>query len=299
MERLHGAITALVTPMKDNQVDEESLANLIEFQISQGINGLVPCGTTGESATLSMEEHKRVIELTVRLVNKRVPVIAGAGANNTGEAVELTEAARESGADVVLSVAPYYNNPTQEGIYQHFKTIATSVDIPILLYNVPGRTVVNMTPKTVARLAELPNIIGIKEANHELQQVANVIRLCPPDFVVISGDDFTAFPSVCVGAKGVISVVSNLIPGEMAALMKAALAGDLAKARALHYRFFPLMEAMFAYKSPAPAKKGLHMMGKIASDHIRLPMVQMDADATDGPAAKQRLEQAMQAVGLL
>lgn len=299
MERLQGAITALVTPMKDNQVDEQSLAGLIEFQISQGINGLVPCGTTGESATLSMQEHKRVIELTVQLVNKRVPVIAGAGANNTSEAVELTESARASGADVVLSVAPYYNNPTQEGIYQHFKAIASSVDIPILLYNVPGRTVVNMAPRTVARLAELPNIIGIKEANHDLQQVANVIRLCPPDFVVISGDDFSAFPSVCIGAKGVISVVSNLVPGEMAALMKAALAGDLARAQALHYKFLPLMEAMFAYKSPAPAKKGLRLMGKIASDQIRLPMVQMDADASDGPKAMQALQQAMQAVGLL
>ncbi len=276
MQEIKGAITAIVTPMIDGGVDEESLVNLIEFQIEKGIHGLVPCGTTGESATLDFDEHKRVIELTVQTVKGRVPVIAGTGANNTLEAIELTESAKKSGADAVLSVVPYYNKPSQEGLYQHFKAIHDAVEIPMVLYNVPGRTVTNMLPDTVAKLAELPNIVAIKEAKGCLSQIADIIQKCPDDFILLSGDDFTSMPSTLIGGKGVISVTSNVEPGGMAELMESALAGKLDKANELHYKLFNLMGAMFCYPSPAPAKKGLHMMGVIKSPEVRLPMTEMD-----------------------
>ncbi|CAK8710781.1 hypothetical protein GKODMF_01935 [Candidatus Electrothrix gigas] len=275
-KNIQGAFTAIVTPMRDGKVDEQGLTDLINFQIDNGIHGLVPCGTTGESATLNFEEHKRVIELTVQVVDGRVPVIAGTGANSTAEAIELTESAKASGADAVLSVAPYYNRPSQEGLFQHFKAIAEAVDIPMVLYNVPSRTVVNMAPATTARLAELPNIIAIKEACGCLNQISEVIRLCPKDFIVLSGDDFTSMPTTLIGGKGVISVTSNVYPKAMSELMEAALAGDLVKANEIHYKLFPLMGTMFCYPSPAPAKKGLHLMGKIASPEVRLPMTDMD-----------------------
>ncbi len=276
MGTIQGAITALVTPMLNGRIDEQGMVDLIEFQIESGIHGLVPCGTTGESATLDFSEHKRIIELTVKTVNGRVPVIAGTGANNTMEAIELTASAKESGADAVLSVVPYYNKPSQEGLYQHFKTILDAVDIPMVLYNVPGRTVANMLPETVARLAALPNAIGIKEACGCLNQISEVIRLCPKDFIVLSGDDFTCMPTALIGGKGVISVVSNLEPGKTAAMMEAALSGELEKAKKLHYELFSLMGALFCYPSPAPAKKGLSMMGRIKSAEVRLPMTEMD-----------------------
>ncbi|WP_310599949.1 4-hydroxy-tetrahydrodipicolinate synthase [Desulfobulbus sp.] len=293
MRRFEGAITAMVTPMRDGAIDEQGLIDLIEFQIAGGIHGIVPCGTTGESATLSFDEHKRVIELTVKTVKGRVPVIAGTGANNTLEAIELTESAKASGADAVLSVVPYYNKPSQEGLFQHFKAILAAVDIPMILYNVPGRTVTNMLPATVARLAALPNVIGIKEASGNLSQISEIIQLCPEDFIVLSGDDFTAMPTVTIGGKGVISVVSNLEPGKTAAMIEAALRNDVAKAKALHYELFSLMGAMFCYPSPAPAKKGLALMGRIASEEVRLPMTRMDA------ASLERLKKDMAAVGLL
>lgn len=293
MQQIKGAITALVTPMRDGRIDEQGLVDLIEFQINAGIHGLVPCGTTGESATLDFDEHKRVIELTVQTVAGRVPVIAGTGANSTLEAIKLTESAKASGADAVLSVVPYYNKPSQEGLYRHFKAIVEAVDIPVVLYNVPGRTVTNMLPATVARLAALPGVVGIKEASGSLQQVSEVIQLCPSDFVVLSGDDFTAMPTVLIGGRGVISVVSNLMPGAMAQMMEAALQGNLARANTLHYRLFSLMGAMFCYPSPAPAKKGLELMGRIASAEVRLPMTQMDE------ASLTRLRKDMQGVGLI
>ena len=293
MQQIKGAITALVTPMRDGRIDEQGLVDLIEFQINAGIHGLVPCGTTGESATLDFDEHKRVIELTVQTVAGRVPVIAGTGANSTLAAIELTESAKASGADAVLSVVPYYNKPSQEGLYRHFKAIVEAVDIPVVLYNVPGRTVTNMLPATVARLAALPGVVGIKEASGSLQQVSEVIQLCPSDFVVLSGDDFTAMPTVLIGGRGVISVVSNLMPGAMAQMMEAALQGNLARANTLHYRLFSLMGAMFCYPSPAPAKKGLELMGRIASAEVRLPMTQMDE------ASLTRLRKDMQGVGLI
>lgn len=293
MQQIKGAITALVTPMRDGRIDEQGLVDLIEFQIGAGIHGLVPCGTTGESATLDFDEHKRVIELTVQTVAGRVPVIAGTGANSTLEAIELTESAKASGADAVLSVVPYYNKPSQEGLYEHFKAILEAVDIPMVLYNVPGRTVTNMLPATVARLAALPGVIGIKEACGSLQQVSEVIQRCPRDFIVLSGDDFTAMPTVLIGGRGVISVVSNLAPAKMARMMEAALQGNLAEANALHYELFSLMGAMFCYPSPAPAKQGLELMGRIASAEVRLPMTRMDA------ASLTRLRQDMQTVGLV
>ena len=293
MQKIQGAITAIVTPMRDGKVDEQGLTDLIDFQIEGGINGIVPCGTTGESATLDFDEHKRVIELTVKAVDGRVPVIAGTGANNTLEAIELTESAKASGADAVLSVVPYYNKPSQEGLYQHFKAILDAVDIPMVLYNVPGRTVTNMEPATVARLAELENVVAIKEASGSLNQISDVIRRCPDDFTVLSGDDFTSMATVLVGGKGVISVTSNIEPGGMADMMAAALAGDLARANEIHYRLFGLMGTMFCYPSPAPAKKALQLMGKIASAEVRLPMTEMD----DASIAKLTAE--MKTVGLL
>ena len=293
MKPIYGAITALVTPMKDGRVDEKSLIDLIEFQIAGGIHGLVPCGTTGESATLSFDEHKEVIDLTVKTVAGRVPVIAGAGANNTLEAIELTESAKKSGADAVLSVTPYYNKPSQEGMYRHFKAIAEAVDIPIVLYNVPGRTGVNMLPATVARLAEIPQVVGIKEACGSLAQISELLMLCPRDFIVLSGDDFSALPSVYLGAKGVISVVSNLEPGMVARMMDAAFKKDLDSANRLHFQLYNLMGAMFCYPSPAPAKRGLELMGRIASGEVRLPMAGLDA------AAEDRLRRDMRALQLI
>ena len=294
MSKIQGAIVAIVTPFIDGKIDEQGLKDLIEFHIDNGTHGIVPCGTTGESATLGFEEHKRVIELTVETVNGRLPVIAGTGANNTMEAIELTESAKASGADAVLSVVPYYNKPSQEGLFQHYKAITEAVDIPMVLYNVPSRTVTNMLPGTVARCAnELRNIIGIKEATGSLNQISEVIRLCPDDFIILSGDDFTAMPTVLIGGQGVISVTSNVEPKGMAEMMEAALAGDLVKANALHYKLFPLMGAMFCYPSPAPAKKALELMGKIRSSEVRLPMSSMDEGSVD------TLKKAMQEVGLL
>lgn len=293
MKKYHGAIVAIVTPFIDGKVDEQGLVDLIEFQIAAGTHGIVPCGTTGESATLDFDEHKRVIELTVKTVAGRVPVIAGTGANNTQEAIELTESAKKSGADAVLSVTPYYNKPSQEGLYQHFKAIAESVKIPMFLYNVPGRTSINMLPATVARLAQVKNIIGIKEACGSLQQISEIIRLCPSKFIVLSGDDFTSMPTVFIGGKGVISVTSNVEPKGMADLMEAALAGDLKKANKIHYRLFPLMNAMFCAPNPVPAKKGVEMMGKIKDGLPRLPLSAID------DAALVTLTAAMKNAGLV
>jgi 4-hydroxy-tetrahydrodipicolinate synthase len=276
MKRFHGAFVAIVTPFIDGSLDEKGLVDLIEFQIAAGTHGIVPCGTTGESATLDFAEHKRVIELTVQTVAGRVPVVAGTGANNTLEAIELTASAKESGADAVLSVTPYYNKPNAEGLYQHYKAIAEAVEIPMLLYNVPGRTAINMTPETVARLSRLDNIIGIKEACGSLEQISDIIRLCPEDFIVLSGDDFTALPTVMVGGKGVISVISNVYPKGMADMMEAALVGALPGALALHYRMYPLMKALFCAPNPVPAKMGVELLGRIQSGLPRLPLAPLD-----------------------
>lgn len=281
MEKFHGALVALVTPFIDGELDEQGLIDLIEFQIANGTHGIVPCGTTGESATTGFDEHKRVIDITVKTVNGRVPVVAGTGANNTLEAIELTESAKESGADAVLSVVPYYNKPDQEGMYLHFKAIAEHVDIPMFLYNVPGRTVVSMAAETVARLAKIDNIIGIKEATGSLEHISDVIRKTPDDFIVLSGDDFTSMPTVLIGGHGVISVISNVYPQGMAQMMEAAIAGDLVKANELHYKMYDVMKLMFSVPSPAPAKKSLEMMGMIKSGNPRLPIAPMAEGAVE------------------
>ncbi|MBW1975114.1 MAG: 4-hydroxy-tetrahydrodipicolinate synthase [Deltaproteobacteria bacterium] len=268
-----GAFVAIVTPFKDGKVDEESLRKLIDFQIEQGTHGIVPCGTTGESATLSFEEHERVVEVTVEHVNKRVPVIAGTGSNNTEEAIRLTKHAQKVGADGALMISPYYNKPTQEGLYRHFEKVAASADIPIIVYNIPGRTAVNMEPSTIERLSKIENIVGIKEAAGSIKQVMEIIARCGDDFAVLSGEDYITFPLLALGGKGVISVVSNVAPKDMATMCDLALAGKLEEARDLHYKLLPLCNILFCETNPVPVKAALAMMGKISSDEVRLPLV--------------------------
>ncbi|RJX31467.1 MAG: 4-hydroxy-tetrahydrodipicolinate synthase [Desulfurivibrio sp.] len=275
MTPFRGAFVAIVTPFIDGQLDEQGLKDLIEFQIANGTHGIVPCGTTGESATLSHAEHHRVVELTIKTVGGRVPVLAGTGSNSTTETIELTRHAREAGADGALVITPYYNKPSQEGLYQHFKTVAEAVDLPLILYNVPSRTAVDMAAVTVARCAEVDNIVGIKEATGDMNRACDVMRRCPKDFAVLSGDDFTALSLVLLGGTGVISVTSNVNPKGMADLMNAGLAGDVARAREIQYRLFPLMGAMFYDTNPVPAKKALELMGRIKSGAPRQPLWQM------------------------
>ena len=270
-----GAITALVTPFKNGQVDEEALRNLIEFQIANGVDGLVPCGTTGESPTLSHDEHDRVIERTIDAAKKRVPVIAGTGSNSTAEALRLTRHAYEAGADGALIACPYYNKPTQEGLYQHFELIAKNVPIPIIPYNIPGRTGINMSPELIARLAKISNIVGIKEASGSIKQMSDVINLCGKDFAVLSGDDIFTLPLMAIGGAGVISVVSNVAPADMAGLVDVFFAGDMARAKELHYKMSALMDALFIEVNPIPVKAALALMGKIEYEY-RLPLCKMD-----------------------
>ncbi|KUG24216.1 dihydrodipicolinate synthase [hydrocarbon metagenome] len=272
-----GAITALVTPFKNGQVDEGALRNLIEFQIANGVDGLVPCGTTGESPTLSHDEHDRVIEMTIDAAKKRVPVIAGTGSNSTAEALRLTKHAYEAGADGALIACPYYNKPTQEGLYQHFKLIAKNVPIPIIPYNIPGRTGINMSPELIAKLAKIENIVGIKEASGSMKQMSDVINLCRKDFAVLSGDDIFTLPLMAIGGAGVISVISNVVPAEMAGLIDAFEAGDMEKAKALHYKMSALIDMLFVEVNPIPVKAALALMGKIEYEY-RLPLCKM-ADA--------------------
>ena len=289
----HGALTALVTPFKDGQVDEEAFRAHIETQIEQGINGLVPCGTTGESATLSHEEHEAVIRICVDQTKKRVPVLAGAGSNNTAEAIRLTQFAKSVGADGVLHITPYYNKPTQEGLYQHFKAIAQAVSIPTILYNVPGRTGCNMLPATVARLAkELPEIEGIKEATANLAQASDIIELCPADFQLLSGDDFTALPIMSLGGRGVISVTSNIAPNLVSRMCSAFAAGDLAEARALHFQLMPLNRAMFLETNPIPVKTAYALVYGQKLE-LRLPLTPLQ------PANLETLTAVLRAANLL
>jgi len=269
-----GSIVAIVTPFRDGKIDEKAFRDLIEFQINNGTDGIVPCGTTGESATLSHEEHEKIIGLTIEAVNGRVPVIAGTGSNNTAEAARLTKHAKKAGANAALLITPYYNKPTQEGLYQHYRKVAEEVDIPIILYNVPGRTGVNMLPETVARLAEIKNIVGIKEATGDLKQISEVISICPKDFLLLSGDDFTVYPTLAIGGHGVISVVANVAPKDMADLCDAYFAGDMKRANELHYRLLPLSGAMFYETNPIPVKTALSLMGKVSSE-MRLPLCSM------------------------
>ncbi len=287
-----GAIVAIVTPFKNGRIDEEALRKLIEFQIEGGTSGIVPCGTTGESATLSHEEHDRVIEITIDAAKKRVPVIAGTGSNSTAEALRLTKHAYEAGADGALIVCPYYNKPTQEGLYQHYKAIAEAVPIPIVVYNIPGRTGINLNPDILARLAEIPNIVGVKEAAGSIKQMSDMIGMCKSDFDVLSGDDAFTLPLLALGGKGVVSVISNIAPADMADMVKAFEAGDLAKARQLHYKMIPLIDCLFIETNPVPVKAALSMMGLIEYE-MRLPLCKLTQNSYD------KLKKAMADYGLL
>lgn len=266
-----GSIVAIITPFRNGAVDEEKLRELVEFQIENGTDAIVPCGTTGESSTLSYAEHDRVIEIVVEQVNKRVPVIAGTGSNSTHEAIEITRHAKELGADGALLVTPYYNKPSQEGLFLHYKAVADAVALPQILYNVPGRTGVNLLPETVARLSVHPNIVAIKEATGSLQQASEVLDLCGDNLDVLSGDDFITFPMMACGAKGVISVVANIMPKEVAALTDAFFAGNLDEARRLHLHLLKISNAMFIESNPVPVKAAAGLMGK-CSDEVRLPL---------------------------
>ena len=278
-----GAFTALVTPFSDGHIDVQALKNHVEFQIENGIDGLVPCGTTGEASTLSHEEHIEVVKITVKSAAGRVPVIAGSGSNSTAEALELTKRVKEVGADAALMITPYYNKPTQEGLYQHFSSVAGKIDIPIVLYNVPGRTCVNMLPETVARLAAIPNIVGLKDATADLKQTSYTRQLVPNDFVILSGEDTLVYPLMAVGGNGVISVTSNILPGEMAEMCRRFLDGDMAGAAELHHRLLPMCDALFVETNPIPVKAALAMMGRMENE-FRLPLVPI----TDKGAAAVR-----------
>jgi len=275
-----GSLVAIITPFRSGKVDEKALGDLLEWQIANGTDGIVPCGTTGESATLTHEEHKRVVEFTVQAVRRRVPVIAGTGSNSTDEAIEFTRHAKSVGADAALLISPYYNKPTQEGLYRHHKAVAEAVHLPQILYNIPGRTAVNMTPQTVARLAQVRNIVGIKEGAGSLQQVSEIVELCGDRFTVLSGDDALTLPMLAVGAKGVITVTANVAPAEMAALVDAWTAGDTAKARAIHYKLYPLFQVLFLETNPIPVKHAVALMGK-ATAELRLPLCAMSQENAD------------------
>ncbi len=288
-----GSIVAMVTPFKKDAVDEKTLRKLIEFQIKNGTSGIVPCGTTGESPTLSYEEHDRVIEITVEEVNGRIPVIAGTGSNSTQEAIMLTRHAQKSGADASLQVAPYYNRPTQRGLYEHFKAIAGSVKIPIILYNIASRTGVNIEPETMARLAkDCKNIVGVKEASGSLDQMSRVKQLCGKDFALISGDDSLTLPLLAVGGTGIISVVANIIPQDVCDMVKAFQGGDTKEAQRLHYKMLPLVKAMFIETNPGPLKTAIGLMG-MCEPSLRLPLAAMNDDN------QEKLKAAMKEYGLL
>jgi 4-hydroxy-tetrahydrodipicolinate synthase len=283
-----GSIVAIVTPFSNGKFDEKAMADLLEFHIRSGTHGIVPCGTTGESATLTPEEHERVVSATVEIVNKRIPVIAGTGSNSTDEAILFTKHAKAIGADAALLITPYYNKPPQEGLYRHFAAVATSVDLPQILYNIPGRTSINMSPATVARLSEIPNIIGIKEGSGSLQQVSDIIQQARPDFLVLSGDDPLTLPMIALGGKGVITVTANVAPTDMANLVTAALEGNNEKAQSLHYKLAPLFGALFLETNPIPVKAALAMMGKI-TEEVRLPLTPLAEEFR--PILKKVLQQ--------
>lgn len=287
-----GSIVAIVTPFNNGAVDEEKLRELVEFQIENGTDAIVPCGTTGESSTLSYVEHDRVIKVVVEQVNKRVPVIAGTGSNSTHEAIEITQHAKELGADGALLVTPYYNKPSQEGLYLHYKAIADAVALPQVLYNVPGRTSVNLLPETVARLAVHANIVAIKEATGSLQQASEVLALCGENITVLSGDDFITLPMMACGAKGVISVTANIMPKEVAALVDAFNAGNYEEAKRLHLYLLKISNAMFIETNPVPVKTGVALMGK-CRDEVRLPLAPL------AEANRSKLTAIMKEYGLI
>jgi len=286
--KFEGTLTALVTPFRtDGTVDLEALADLIEWQIESRIDGLVPCGSTGESATLSHEEHSAVVRHVIQQVRGRVPVIAGTGSNSTQEAIELTREAREDGADGALLISPYYNKPSQEGIFQHYQSVAREVGLPILIYNIPGRTASRIEPTTTARLSRVPGVAGLKEAGGDLALTSHTLEQSDPAFCVLSGDDALTLPMLALGARGVISTTSNIAPLQMAEITRAFRAGDLERAQAAHYQLAPLMRALFCETNPVPLKAALSFVGRISNPGVRLPLSPLD------PAHVEQLESAL------
>jgi len=288
-----GSIVALVTPFRGGKVDEAKLRELVEFHVAQGTDGIVPCGTTGESPTLSHEEHRRVVEVVIEAARGRLPIIAGTGSNSTAEAIDLTTHAKKAGAAAALVVNPYYNKPTQEGLYRHFRAVAEAADIPVLVYNIAGRTAINVETDTLARLVrDCPGIVGVKEASGSLDQMTQVILACGPEFSVLSGDDNLTLPLMAVGGRGVISVIANFVPRETVEMTHAALAGDWKLARELHHRLYPLSRAAFIETNPIPVKEAMAMLGMIEAE-FRLPMCRMS------DANRQKLQGVLTAFGLL
>ncbi len=289
---IRGSIVAIVTPFKDGAVDYGRLGELIEFHMDSGTHGIVPVGTTGESPTLSHAEHDEVIKFTVETVRGRVPVVAGTGSNSTEEALRLTKFAEQAGADAALVVTPYYNKPTQEGIYRHFRTIADETSVPLILYNVPGRTVVNIEPETVERLfCDCENVIGIKEASGSLEQASRIIYLCGEDLVLLSGDDAVNYPLLTVGARGFISVTANIAPADVAEMYNSFAKGEIERAKEFHYRLFPLNSVLFVESNPIPVKAALAVMGKI-SPEIRAPLYELSGENLE------KLERELKSYGL-
>lgn len=275
-----GAFSALITPFRDGAVDEAALRDLVEWQIQSGIDGLVPCGSTGESATLAHAEHQLVIKLVIEQARRRVPVIAGTGSNSTAEAIRLTAFAREIHADGALLISPYYNKPTQDGIYRHYKAIAANVDLPLVVYNIPGRTGSNIVPETFARMCEIKQVVGVKEASGSMDQCSDILKLCGDRLTMLSGDDSLTLPLMALGAKGVISVITNVVPRAMHDLVSAALDGDFTRARESHFKMLPLMRALFTETNPIPVKQALSFMGK-CSNEMRMPLTPMTSGAAD------------------
>ena len=288
-----GALSALVTPFKNGKIDEETYREFIEWQITEGIDGVVPCGTTGESATLSHSEHEEVIRICIDQVKGRVPVVAGAGSNNTIEAIRLAKFAKDAGADAILLITPYYNKPTQEGLIAHFKAVAKEVSVPTIVYNVPGRTGVNVKPATLARMyREIPEVIGVKEATGDLIQVSDILEQVDDKFILLSGDDFTVTPSISIGGKGVISVVSNLVPKAFSEMVALAKKGDFDAARKIHFEVAPLCRICFVETNPVPVKSALALMGRMG-DELRLPLVHLL------PENQEKLKNTLKTVGLI
>jgi 4-hydroxy-tetrahydrodipicolinate synthase len=287
-----GSLVAIVTPFRKGKLDERALGELIDWQIANGTHGIVPCGTTGESATLSHAEHERVVAFTVEVVGRRVPVIAGTGSNSTDEAIALTQHAKQAGADAALLITPYYNKPTQEGLFRHYKAVAEAVDFPLVLYNIPARTGVNMTPATVARLSAIKTIVAIKEGSGSVQQASEIVQLCDDRMILLAGDDALTLPMMAVGGKGVITVTANIAPSDMARMVTAFAANRVEEARQLHHKLSPLFAALFLETNPIPVKEALAMMGKIDGE-LRLPLCPMAADARD------KLSHAMKDYGLI
>lgn len=289
---LKGSFVALITPFKDGKLDEKAFQEFVEWQIAEGTHGLVPCGTTGESPTLSHDEHNRVVELCVEVARRRVPVVAGAGSNSTEEAISLARHAKAAGADATLVVTPYYNKPSQEGMYRHYKAIHDAVDIPMIIYNIPGRSIVDMTVETMARLAKLPNIVGVKDATNDLQRPTRTKLACGDDFVQLSGEDGTSLGYLAQGGVGCISVTANVAPKLCSMMQEAWMQNAVQTAQSINEKLMPLHEAMFCEPSPAPAKFGASLLGK-SSREVRLPLV----EAT--PVAQDRVRNAMASAGLL